>query len=80
MSINYEETKVKKKRLHTLPSLNQSIFYILAKMQRLQKYRHIEKLPTITLDEIITDTKWVSQEFWFSDSFTLLERYLEVFQ
>jgi hypothetical protein len=34
---------------------------------------YIEKLPTITSNEIITDTKWISQEFWPSDSCTLLE-------
>jgi hypothetical protein len=37
-------------------------------------YRYIEKLPTITLKENIADTKWTSQEFWFSDSCTLLEQ------
>jgi hypothetical protein len=44
---------------------------------RLENVRYIEKLPTITPNEKITDTKWVSQEFWSSDSCTLLESNLQ---
>jgi len=66
MSINYEETKVKKKRLHTVAGFNRSIFHILAKMQKLQKYRYIpfaavklnvclQNISKKEIDEIIKD-------------------------
>ena len=37
--------------------------YSFPENQISRKYRYIEKLPNITLNGIITDTKWISQVF-----------------